>query len=313
MIRRPPRSTLFPYTTLFRSIYGLRGLEEAVEFEEQRGTIEEGIRLNCLLSVSATHKGLQGIAKEYLEGELKKGSDIQHLNVYIFTEADTSRLVKETLIPAARRYMGDADYSLLQEIIGVDGKYGRHYSFLKAIAALWHVLIDPEVKGTFKIDLDQVFPQRELVDQSGASAFEHLKTPLWGAEGIDNLGNEVELGMIAGALVNERDIANSIYTPDVRFPTKEIKGDEIIFFSLLPQALSTEAEMMTRYRGDNLDGKNQCIQRIHVTGGTSGILVDSLRRYRPFTPTFIGRAEDQARSEERRVGKECRSRWSPYH
>ena len=23
--------------------------------------------------------------------------------------------------------------------------------------------------------------------------------------------------------------------------------------------------------------------------------------------------EDKARSEERRVGKECRSRWSPYH
>src|SRR2546426_6187348 len=27
---------------------------------------------------------------------------------------------------------------------------------------------------------------------------------------------------------------------------------------------------------------------------------------------FFGRA-DQQRSEERRVGKECRSRWSPYH
>ena len=29
----------------------------------------------------------------------------------------------------------------------------------------------------------------------------------------------------------------------------------------------------------------------------------------------LGRAEAQARkrSEERRVGKECRSRWSPYH
>ena len=25
------------------------------------------------------------------------------------------------------------------------------------------------------------------------------------------------------------------------------------------------------------------------------------------------REEDTARSEERRVGKECRSRWSPYH
>src|SRR2546426_8965368 len=30
MIRRPPRSTLFPYTTLFRSILGLVGGHEAV-------------------------------------------------------------------------------------------------------------------------------------------------------------------------------------------------------------------------------------------------------------------------------------------
>src|SRR2546425_5750031 len=29
MIRRPPRSTLFPYTTLFRSIGGATGLENA--------------------------------------------------------------------------------------------------------------------------------------------------------------------------------------------------------------------------------------------------------------------------------------------
>src|SRR5256885_11063782 len=27
MIRRPPRSTLFPYTTLFRSLYGIEALE----------------------------------------------------------------------------------------------------------------------------------------------------------------------------------------------------------------------------------------------------------------------------------------------
>ena len=28
---------------------------------------------------------------------------------------------------------------------------------------------------------------------------------------------------------------------------------------------------------------------------------------------FIMNAASQGRSEERRVGKECRSRWSPYH
>ena len=29
--------------------------------------------------------------------------------------------------------------------------------------------------------------------------------------------------------------------------------------------------------------------------------------------TLLGAAARKARSEERRVGKECRSRWSPYH
>ena len=28
---------------------------------------------------------------------------------------------------------------------------------------------------------------------------------------------------------------------------------------------------------------------------------------------MVSRCSDEARSEERRVGKECRSRWSPYH
>ena len=32
-----------------------------------------------------------------------------------------------------------------------------------------------------------------------------------------------------------------------------------------------------------------------------------------FCDLILERAEKAARSEERRVGKECRSRWSPYH
>ena len=31
------------------------------------------------------------------------------------------------------------------------------------------------------------------------------------------------------------------------------------------------------------------------------------------TGRYVRFDEDNARSEERRVGKECRSRWSPYH
>ena len=36
-------------------------------------------------------------------------------------------------------------------------------------------------------------------------------------------------------------------------------------------------------------------------------------RYGDLSPNFNGVKYTRARSEERRVGKECRSRWSPYH
>jgi hypothetical protein len=102
--------------------------------------------------------------------------------------------------------------------------------------------------------------------------------------------------MLAGSLVNERDIEEGIFVPDVCFPPETVRADEVIFQSTLPQALSTEAEMLARYGGEEgePDGERACIQRVHVTGGTTGILIDALRRHRPFTPVFIGRAEDQA-------------------
>ena len=275
-------------------LYGLKGLEEAFMFERNRGNAPKDKKLICLLSVSVTHRGLHRIAKEYLEEEILRSEGLTNLDIYAFTEADTRRIVEEVISPAAEYYLKRSDSNELLGIFGVDGDYGRHYSFLKAISALWNVLVDPEIKATFKIDLDQVFPQKELLEQTGASAFEHFKTGLWGAKALDSDGKPLELGLIAGSLVNKDDIKKSLFTPDVIFPDRELSADEYIFFSSLPQALSTEAEMLTRYTGYPLDGKRRCIQRIHITGGTNGILVDSLRRYRPFTPSFIGRAEDQA-------------------
>lgn len=276
------------------AVYGIKGLNEAVAFEKERGTVEKGAKVNLLLSVSVTHEGLEDIVKEYLEEELSKVKDIDILNLFVFTESDTIKIIEEILIPASDKYLDGKSKYLFYEIFGVDGEYGRHYTFLKAIAALWHVLIDNEVKATFKIDLDQIFPQKELVQETGLSALEHFKTPNWGAKGIDSSGQSVEMGLIAGALVNKNDIKKGIFTPDVTFSKKEVKGSQLLFFSSLPQALSTQAEMMTRYnKEEKIDGKNYILQRIHVTGGTNGILIKSLRKYRPFAPIFIGRAEDQ--------------------
>ncbi len=275
-------------------LYGLRGLQSTLEFERDRGNVPSNARLTCVLSVSVTHQGLHDLAKQYLVEEFAHTGGFANLDVFVFTEDDTQSIVDEILVPAAEHYLNRSDAKDLLDVIGVDGQYGRHYSFLKAISALWNVLVDPETKATFKIDLDQIFPQQELAEQSGSSAFEHFTTPLWGARGVDADGRPLELGMLAGALVNERDIAKSLFTPDVRFSDHEPAMEECVFFSRLPQSLSTEAEMMTRYDTDTLDGAANCIQRIHVTGGMNGILVDSLRQHRPFTPSFIGRAEDQA-------------------
>jgi hypothetical protein len=273
-------------------LYGLHALDDAIEFERRRGSVDRDARsMACVLSVSVTHDGLHQVARPYIEAELGRSGGLRNLDVYAFTEADTRRLIDEVLAPAAASEHAD---TLLRDVFGVDGEYGRHYSFLKAIAALWHVLIDPRVRATFKIDLDQVFPQEVLVAETGASAFEHLGTPLWGAVGTDAAGDDVDLGMIAGALVNERDIGRGLFTPDVAYPTRPPTLDEHVFFSVLPQALSTAAEMMERHDSPERDGIARCIERVHVTGGTNGIRVDALRRHRPFTPSFIGRAEDQA-------------------
>ena len=56
---------------------------------------------------------------------------------------------------------------------------------------------------------------------------------------------------------------------------------------------------------DNTGAKE--ILCIRVMGG-------STRRYANIGDTIVATVKDATpRSEERRVGKECRSRWSPYH
>ena len=41
------------------------------------------------------------------------------------------------------------------------------------------------------------------------------------------------------------------------------------------------------------------------------VVIQKLEKINP--ATYIGKGKIEERSEERRVGKECRSRWSPYH
>ena len=49
-----------------------------------------------------------------------------------------------------------------------------------------------------------------------------------------------------------------------------------------------------------------------ATGAHAGALLGDVR-HDPIDPPCVGSNSTHRRSEERRVGKECRSRWSPYH
>jgi len=277
------------------AVYGLSGLAQALSYEKERGSTGEGARLKVLLSVSVTHKGLHHVALPWLRAQIGRSDSetLKSLDVYAFTETDTDKVV-ELLSPWLNN---PEEAESLKRTFGVDGEYGRHYSFLKALPALWSVLADSDLKATFKIDLDQVFPQKELVAETGKTAFDHFKTDLWGARGRDSENREVELGMIAGALVNEKDISSGLFTPDIPWPEELPTGENLLFYKLMPMAVSTRAELMTRYAvsqiPDSPDGVTKALHRIHVTGGTNGIRFDALRHYRPFTPSFIGRAEDQ--------------------
>jgi len=55
------------------------------------------------------------------------------------------------------------------------------------------------------------------------------------------------------------------------------------------------------------------IHMISIIARSARIEADSLAEDREGFLAFTQEAYELARSEERRVGKECRSRWSPYH
>jgi hypothetical protein len=82
------------------AIYGLRGLDNAISFEKERGVAQPGDKLTCLLSVSVTHGGLHGVVKDYLKEVYQSTEPFPNLNIYLFSENDTERITTEILLPA---------------------------------------------------------------------------------------------------------------------------------------------------------------------------------------------------------------------
>src|SRR2546427_5064307 len=92
---------------------------------------------------------------------------------------------------------------------------------------------------------------------------------------------------------------------------------------LLEQMLERSADLQAHVRNENPGAPSGQPVRVRGTRGrerrkVDGIVDVELRVRLKAAPkhrsrTRIAGANSDGRSEERRVGKECRSRWSPYH
>src|SRR3712207_7951023 len=71
MIRRPPRSTLFPYTTLFRSVrLGARRLDlQHLRLAEQRVAVEHGRRMRELVRGEVRDRLAGDVGDRHPKGE----------------------------------------------------------------------------------------------------------------------------------------------------------------------------------------------------------------------------------------------------
>jgi hypothetical protein len=260
-------------------LYGLSKLDKALAQEVAMGSLAPGARIDLAMSISVTHEGMEDLASRYVSDLIANHLNLQHLRVFLLDESRCRQIVE---------YLCPTD-AAAADVFGVNGAYGRHYSLLKAVLLLWQMAVNPQARFTFKIDLDQVFDQAALLAETGRSALQLIANPLWGGSALDYAGRKVDLGMLAGGLVNEADAPSGLYSPDVTRPHTDLVRVPLtsrrLFCPQWPQAISTEAEILQRDSG---------YQRIHVTGGTTGITAEALRTWRPFTPGFINRAEDQA-------------------
>src|SRR2546422_6484225 len=93
MIRRPPRSTLFPYTTLFRSLVvlwvvvarqtsGLRAARALTDVRRERAALE-GRRARSEEHTSELQSRLHLVCRLLLEKKKKKSDNVVHSVEYV--------------------------------------------------------------------------------------------------------------------------------------------------------------------------------------------------------------------------------------
>src|SRR5688572_22468572 len=99
MLRRPPRSTLFPYTTLFRSLLGALGLLPRVRASTKGEGHERRYFYGSVWAVACAHPVLWFLWKVLPQSRLSDGIK---LIVFVGILATVGNMARRGLLPRTR-------------------------------------------------------------------------------------------------------------------------------------------------------------------------------------------------------------------
>src|SRR5256712_13300428 len=152
-----------------------------------------------------------------------------------------------------------------------------------------------------------LFTRRDVVVVASVSCIYGLGSPEeWRERGVIlEVGEEADRDLMLREVIDSQYVRNDAVLGRGRF---RVKGDVVEV-----QPANQEAAYRISFFGDEVE---QISHFDPVTGEIyaklDNIAIWPATEYVTSRPT-IERAVSEIRSEERRVGKECRSRWSPYH
>src|SRR3712207_8534621 len=75
MIRRPPRSTLFPYTTLFRSLFQVHAWDALTPLEETLSALTDLVRAGKVRYIGVSNFTAWQLMKSLWIGELRRSEE----------------------------------------------------------------------------------------------------------------------------------------------------------------------------------------------------------------------------------------------
>src|SRR5256885_6922052 len=313
MIRRPPRSTLFPYTTLFRSEAMALGARDVV-------TLANTERLQAVLlrelEVFRTGRTLDATLKSAQDARSQLGTVLQRSN--------------DAIIQVQEGSVVEANPAWL-ELLGVEsGVAGEpvmdlfddstHAALRGALAAClqgrWKA--DHPLRVNAQLADGGVLPIEitlALGEHEGEPCVS-LMVPSRSREERGAIARPAGAGEAPGGLLPRRELLEALTR---RLATPALGGMRCLAliwidkFSDLERVVGVMASEEILIEFGRL--LKETLHPKELAGHFGGVrfLVLLERGNAQDINAWSERLLARARSEERRVGKECRSRWSPYH